>query len=699
MRPSAYVNELLQTIEAYRLGDRHPEQVGKILFMHRHGMLSDTMAQGYLLQIGGWIQEQESRPNLLARAPAFEELYPHDPPDIIIGDLEEAEDVPLGLSLTGNMNCIFAGRAGSGKTTGLRSLIHAICKHNRDNPGRFVSIIVWDRKGGDYADSPQLGPEWMHLGLDTLRIGLDSPEGVPPNIWVNAISTVFSARAGLITSAVCLANMMRFLLGAMNPAPSGGPLLWPSLGQLLELAKAVPLNVFAEKAAYEQSLSQMVLGATHAGGPLFETSGGLNIEREIVRLGRCAVLDVCGLGPPWVRAFASDVLNLQLLLGRQWRYERRSTINTVMVTDEADTDTDRKSEAAFADLSPHSYLLKQGREYGVAAALGISAVGPTGRQILTNASHYFFFSMSDAESLHEARQTLLLPPHAEGILPALEPGECLYRGPGPWPHAMLAKLHAVPSSRVCRPSRYDSHPFIPAQKLSELPPVQQALKQLLDEHDRTQLRQARRKQATLPKNARDLLDLASLCAYFPVTRLWTKIGVLSAAAQAKAKQELATRGLASFKDTRVSKRTLSLIWIEAKGWQLLGKPPLRRTGRGGIEHCHFCNWLKMWANEQGYKAHTEWPVPGTSHPADCAYELNGEWHAFEVVCESDNLIGHLEACFLQSQSVATVTIIAGQKGLLKDLQAQVSLEQSLQPFASRIKFDVIENFLPEAMSA
>ena len=169
--------------------------------------------------------------------------------------------------------------------------------------------------------------------------------------------------------------MMRFLVAALNPQPAG-QILWPSFELLLDLAKTAPLTLFAAKPDYEKSLIQMLEGITQAGEELYLNFGGLDIERDIVRPARSVVLDVCGLGPPWVRAISNDILVLQLLLGRQYRYQRSDRVDCILAIDEADQDVSRKAEAAFPDLSPLSVLLKQGREYGLAAVLGLSAIGP-----------------------------------------------------------------------------------------------------------------------------------------------------------------------------------------------------------------------------------------------------------------------------------------------------------------------------------
>ena len=92
----------------------------------------------------------------------------------------------------------------------------------------------------------------------------------------------------------------------------------------------------------------------------------------------------------------------------------------------------------------------------------------------------------------------------------------------------------------------------------------------------------------------------------------------------------------------------------------------------------------------------EWPVPGTNHPADVAWKIDGAWHVFEVVATChDNLPSHLKACFIDSSDVATVTIVAPQKRMLKKLQGIVEAVPELTPFQERIRYEPIEPFVKE----
>jgi len=696
-----YVAGFLGLVSQFGLYERYPDALGPAIAEAQMGRMSQMKARAWISQIEPLIIAQERRPNLLPRAPEHGELYPNGDPDLIVGKLSERDDVPLGLSLSGNVSSILAGRSGAGKTNAIRALISAVMRHNGANPDRFVSLLCWDRKGGDYTDYAQDYDNCIILGFpETLRIGLNPPEGVKPNVWINHLCSTFAARAGLVASSVCLANMMRFLLTAMNPYPDQHPLRWPSFELLLDLARAAPLNLFAAKPDYEKSLIQQLECFAHAAGELFSTFGGLDVERDVVRRRLCAVLDVEGLGPASVRAFTTDILNLQLLVGRQARRERGDSVNCIQIIDEADQDTSQKAESAFPDLSPISLMLKQGREFRLGVILGLSAVGPTARMVTTNASHFYAFAMADAPSMLETRNTLVLPRGAEAILPALEPGECLYRGPGPWPHAALARLDYVAPCRAPRPSRYDTHPFIPARRLRELPHVMEALDRLIAEHRRTTLRQARKRKpeskAELTSYARKLLDLCSLKPYTPVARLWEEVGTPAFSVQAAARAELEGAGFAAFEESRVGRRNLLLMLVTDRGWTFLGKAAPKRKGRGGIAHTHFCEFIRWVGERRGYKASTEMIVPGTNHPVDVAWQVAGRLDVFEVISASEaNLPEHLRACFIQSDCVASVTVVSSLRRDLAHLEELVLAQLDLMPFINRISYDSVETYIQE----
>lgn len=127
MRRGHYVNQLLQVIEAYRLEDRHPEEIEPIVLAAQHGMLSDAMAKGYLMSIQQMLDDSDDHPNFLHRPPAEEQLYSEGRPNIEIGNLLEGERQRFGLRIRNRTpHVLAAGATGGGKTTLLRAIIHQV---------------------------------------------------------------------------------------------------------------------------------------------------------------------------------------------------------------------------------------------------------------------------------------------------------------------------------------------------------------------------------------------------------------------------------------------------------------------------------------------------------------------------------------------------------------------------------------------
>jgi hypothetical protein len=50
---------------------------------------------------------------------------------------------------------------------------------------------------------------------------------------------------------------------------------------------------------------------------------------------------------------------------------------------------------------------------------------------------------------------------------------------------------------------------------------------------------------------------------------------------------------------------------------------------------------------------------------------------------------------VKSSAVASVTIVVAQKAMLKGIQAKVASETSLFEYMSRIRFDVIDPYVPK----
>lgn len=560
---------------------------------------------------------------------------------------------------------------------------------------RRISQIIIDRKG-DYGDLAKYIPKdkLLHLNVHDLnfKIGLQPPAGIYANIWVQIISILTAVRGNLISSAMCLANMILFAVTALNPNPSN-LLLFPDFRLLYEIALSSPLWVWAAKPEYIKTLLQLL--ETLAGCPYFQTFAGLDLERDVISQGKSCIIEIPTLYPAWLRLFIVDLIIAQILYGRIHRRQKIDTTDVIIYLDEADQDINfSSSDMAFLDsYSILAQLLRMGREFGIMVVVGVGILGHLSDYISSSFQNVFVFCTSDGKQIHFASQILNLPPGAEQMLFALKPGEALLlQSQQAWPHAMWCKIDYVPPDRSNQIPVYDPVPFnIPSKPLGELPHVQEALKQHIKGAHNSQLRQRQsQKPDGLSENARKLLDLASLYLYVPVFRLCQELKILPAG-QIAIQKELEDMKLAVFDEPRFGSRNLMLLEITEAGWVYLNKSTHKRLGRGGITHRHICHWIHDMGQKRGFKTDLEWIVPGTAHPVDCAWLLpDGKAEVFEVVSTCDqNLPGHVSAC-LSSDRVSSITIVVFQKRMISSTQKLL-----VQFDPARIHFDIVDTYLKE----
>ena len=573
----SYVAQLLATFRAHPyLLDRHPELL-PLKMQAELGRMSEAMAKIVLFQVQELIERYRDFPCYLSRPPTGSQLMANGPADIEFLTLAESdEDLRYGISLCDHPRFLIAiGAAGSGKTNALRAIVTKVHEHNQQNPDTYISTIVIDQKGGDYADLPSLlGPDWLHLSVhDGMRVGLNAPTGVPPGIWRSFLATVIGARAGLISSTITFSALVDILLPALNQSP-GNALLWPDWRALDEGMSIIPWRAVADKEPYFQTLRQAVRGMRQAPPGLTHAFSGIDLQRHVVDQRRSVVISTPNLYPHWYRSLLVDVLIGQLIIPRIHQHHRVDTTEVLLVIDEADALVDRQVEANFpGGFSPLALLERQGREFGVACCLGMSALGNASRHVLNSAHYHLVFALSDAESVLEAKRTLMLPPHAELQIPALKPGTAIFReSQGSWPHAMLVDVDYVAPNRMPPPQEYDSHPFIPSKPLDELPDVLEALKRVKSGHWNANLAKGGRSAPELSENARKLLQLWDVHPYTPCAQLWKQLDSPSFPVQKATYKELNDAGLAEFEQIRVGRRNMLFMettpegreWLERK---------------------------------------------------------------------------------------------------------------------------------------
>lgn len=685
------IQRLMGLIGRHRL--EHFTEVRHWLDLIELGLMDDGLAEVLSFRCQRYIERQRRRPNLLEPDPTHDELYPGSAggPDLRLGHLLEGPDVPIGMILQGAVHCIMSGTTGFGKSVILRQVTLAGEEFYRRTARRAIFIVL-DRAGRDYVHLPRLlGQRWRHYDVNgALRLGLQNPAGVPPDIWINHIAQTFCARAGLQFARVTIANAMRGLLAALNPQPTDS-LRFPDFRLILEVLRRVPKRTFSERDSYLESSMQILEDVVQGTGALFCTSNGLDLERDLISKGESAVISMPLLSPSWISHFVADLLVLQLLVGRAHRGQLTNRPEVFLVIDEADDDVAWDNERQFpSSMSPICRGMRLLREFGVGICLGVGSLAGLSRQVLNAATYHFVFKQSDDHAMDVASSVLMLPPGANAIIPTLQPGECLVRVPY-WPHAMLASIHHAPADHQAQPA-FDANQHVPSRTLDELPGLLNAL------HGRPSKTLNDAQTTTLTPESRALLVKASPKPYWPYIRLFDNEGRPPARVQIAIRDELEKKGFAEFEDIRLGSRPLALIQLTKHALEHIGKPPVESAGRGEMEHTHLAAWIRMVGEKRGYEESlVEWIVPGMTHPGDAAWRVNGRWRVFEVVVRCKrNLSSHLDAILRQAEvPIESVTIVASQQKDLRPLQEQIEGSLKFTDQLHRIRYEPGITFLRE----
>lgn len=678
--------QLIRAIRESGLAERDP-QIAAILHAAEQGRLSESQCLAYLQLLQPRFALQRDRPNFLPGAPEVGRIYPNGAPDIEIGTAENG--VRLGFSLVDRpRHKLLNGTSGSGKTTTIRKIVRTMYEQSKAR-GQPISFILIDRKASEYADVVDWGDDWVrHVWHAGLRIGLNNPTAIPWRVWVNKICTIFAARASLIASATTLNRLIQWLLPLMN-APGAPIVRWPSFRLLSEVARELPAEDLSYKAEYTQTLLQKLEGVLQA-TDVFDTFGGLDLERDIIAKGKSVCIDIVSLDPPFLRQFITDLLVAQVLYARTHAGHKVDLTECVFVFDEADADISSESQRWFEEqMSPAVLALKQGRELGIQLIVGVSTLARVSPLAIANIQHHFVFQTTDAEGRDTAAGTLDIHPRAASMLGALKPGECMLRQTDTgYPHALLARIDPVASCRTTN-SRVDTHDFIPAVPLTDLQDVQQAIRERKAKFYQQRHKQKREASPTLPDEARKLLEAAVAQPAVPVKELWKSIGVkLSFAKRGTMEDLLRERKLATIPEVRIGSHNYLLIEVSTDGFLLIGKKEVRIPGRGELPHRTYAAWLAMLGHKRGHETRIEFDAPGTSHPIDVAWnELDGGWRAFEIIVDCDtNITSHLHACLLQSTAISRVTIVLPQVSERAKIEKRIAGEATLAGVRDRIDY-------------
>ena len=567
---------------------------------------------------------------------------------------------------------------------------------------RRISQIVIDRKIDCGDLRKRFGKKWwshFYLRAENFAFGLQPPAGVSAQEWIQAICCSIAARGNLISSAISLSIMMQWLVAVMNQNRSpGNPILFPDFRLMYGIAKRSSWKLWGSKDEYVKTLIQMLHAVSYL-CPFLRAFNGLDLDRDIISKGKSCVIEIPTVYPSWIRLFIVDLIALQILYGRIHRRAKASQTEVIVYLDEADQDvTNLASDAAFPDgFSPLAQLLRYGREFGISVVVGLGVLGHVSKFVSSSFQYTFMFDLSEGEQIANAKRTLLLPPRAEEMLPALKPGECIFReSQGAWAHPVWCKIDYVPPDRETSGIEYDTHFLIPSKPLSELPVVEQALREYVAEAKRNDLRQANLpggNATRISKHSHNLIHAMATHPWAPAKELWKATGQTPTPAVQKAvRRELAEAGLALSELIRPGSANVLLYQLQEEGWHSIGREPPIRTGGPSIAHQHISRWIAMAEHQEGSETSCEW-LAG-NHRADCAKNIgNGLWDAYEVVVKcSSNLVSHLTA-LSQCANVRNIIIVCLQKKIIEQIQGQIGSESVVKALGDRLQWELAETYL------
>lgn len=387
-----------------------------------------------------------------------------------------------------------------------------------------IILIVICLKG-DYIDLPDLlgRDRWRLYSVhDGFKMGLNCPaDSMPSTTWLTHCAKVLAANCGMIMSTHTLTAMMRFLMGVLNTASGNGPLLYPSIPTLYELTNKAPQTTFAFKSSYWGTLTQSLAELADGAVGIFDVFRGFDLHESLIKPGYSAVIDLTAL-PLRLVCIIVDLLCLQLLLPRLYNRLTCDTTKILLVIDECDPLVSERTASLYPEgISPLGMLMKQGREFGIMVALGLSHLSQASQFIRSNVSYNFLFAQPDHQSVFEAARTMMIPRGGEAQFTTLEPGQCICReSQGPASFPMLAQVDHIPASRATRPEKFDQHAYIPSKPLDEMPHVKEALEKLISQRNRQKREQKQLSDDTITVPARELLSAAASNPWHPVVRLW-----------------------------------------------------------------------------------------------------------------------------------------------------------------------------------
>ena len=314
--------------------------------------------------------------------------------------------------------------------------------------------------------------------------------------------------------------------------------------------------------------------------------------------------------------------------------------------------------------------------------------------IIRNTYYTICHNLGDSHSVNAAVYHFQVDPRCAKMFGSLISGMAICRQTqASWNSAFLVQMDLIEEPDDTGPIEYDTHDFILA-----VTETKQIIQQLCNEiySQKAENSQVKQKKSDLEKISLKLLGLWTEKPYTPVVRLFEMLGEsLHFTAQQKIREFLEQKKLAECADARIGSKTVMLMLVTKKGYDILQKPmPEENCGRGGPEHRNFAHWICGFYTRLGYEAYLEFIPDGTTHPVDVAviHEKN-HIEVFEVcVSAKENLVSHVNV-LEKNPDIEKLTVITGTKTEHADIKKMIKNNLLLKRFQNRIYLDVIENYM------
>jgi len=688
-------SQLYRLIKQYCLDFRHPDELARIVRQLERDRARPQQSKRWLRKIRPWIEQQIREGNYLPMSPTITDLnLDAEPFDVQLGMLTERPEVPFGMYITAGVHhMIIVGKPGSGKTVTLKVYIKGILdSFLAEKP---VFIIVDAKK--DFINPERIfGNNFVHIPLidpEKFRISFNPPSGVPVSVWSGPVCEIPAARLGMFASRICLSEAYQWLYPLLSGPPS------PEL--ILDCLTNAPSNCWGEKLDYIAYLVQALQGHIIDGGGTFSAEKGFDVT-EYIEKGIHCILDVANCEPPYRRYVIIDTILLQILLNVIHNHKKTDHVHTCIVIDEADLCAQPSTQEAYQDsLSPLTLMARLAREYGIQIIISVSGLQNVAPYIRSGCDCLIVHRSTDSKSIRVIEDTLGI--HNLGkLLPALKDGQCIFRYSScayPYPFLGQVKLIEPDHSQKSRP--YDSVSFTRPRRLKDLPHIQKALKERINERQRTALRQSKAKKASqeLSKNERAFMDQLSLKEYEPVNIIFSRIGRISSGAQQQITKKLEKLNLI---EVSSKKRTGKIFVRFAKftdtGLEHINKPQQKSSIRGDITHTCGCFLKRDLDLKQGAEESIcEFQYPNSTGFSDVGSKFNGKWHCTEVVVNcTSNICGHVKSCFIDAAGqVEALTIVTLLKSEHKKILDKIMSVPELVFFVNRMKFMTLDEIIKE----